>query len=180
MRSSKLFPISAFVLMVLFSSAAGELKPTTHKGFFLNFGFGGGTADLNEEGFQTDRKGGVTFNLRLGGALKQNLLLAGEIDAWRKEEGGAAIQFNNYAATLTYYPTQILFLKAGPAYSAATAEAFGFSETESGFGFTGGLGTELRLTQKFALIPMAQFIVQDYDGFSTNFFSITLDVGWFW
>ena len=135
---------------------------------------------MNVEGFQTDREGGVTFNLRLGGALKQNLLLGGEIDAWRKEEGGDAIQFNNYAAVLTYYPTPVLFLRGGPALSVATAESFGFTDTETGLGFTGGLGTELRLTRKFALIPMAQFIVQDYDGFSTNFFSITLDVGWFW
>lgn len=183
MRISKhLIGCSTLLIMALFSTVKAELKPTDHKGFFLNFGFGGGSAGLNEKGSSGDngRESGVTLNIRLGGALKQNLLLGGEIDAWRKEEGGLAIQFTNVAATLTYYPTQILFLKAGPAYSAATAEAFGFTETENGIGFTGGIGTELRLTRKFALLPMAQYIYQDYKDFTSNFFSITLDVGWFW
>jgi len=179
MRSSKLFPVSVLALMVLFSSAKGELKPTTHKGFFLNFGFGGGTADFNVEGFQTDREGGVTFNVRLGGALQQNLLLGFEGDAWRKDESGGFVQFNNYAASLTYYPSNVFFLKTGPSL-AVTTVGNGGTDSESGIGFMGGLGTELRLTPKFALIPMAQFIVQDYDGFSTNYLSITLDVGWFW
>ncbi len=176
MSAIKLFLTSSLLFTALFATVQGELKPTSHNGFFLNFGIGGGTADLNVSGFQTNREGGITLNIRLGGALRQNLLLGGEIDAWRKEEGGSAIQFNNYAAALTYYPNQILFLKAGPAFSVVTDDV----DSETGFGLTTGLGTELRLTRKFALIPMAHFIYQDYDGFTTNFFSITLDVGWFW
>jgi hypothetical protein len=179
MRPSKLFLGSALVFTALFSSAKGELKPAVHKGFFLNFGFGGGTADLNVEGFQTDREGGVTLNIRLGGTLQQNLLWGAEIDAWRKDKGGVFVQFNNYALALTYYPTEMFFLKAGPSL-AVTTVGNGGSDSESGVGFMGGLGTELRVARKFALVPMAQFIVQDYDGFSTNYLSITFDVGWFW
>ncbi len=179
MRALRLFLTTVFLLTTLFSIGYGELKPTNHNGFFINFGFGGGSADFNVDGFQTDREGGVTFNLRLGGALSQKLLLGFEGDAWRKDESGGFIQFNNYAAAVTYYPSNIFFIKGGPSY-AVTVVGNGGTDSESGFGLMGGLGTELRLARKFALVPMAQFIYQDYDGFSTNYFSIALDVGWFW
>ncbi len=183
-----MFPIRVIALFVLCvsviapASANAELRPAVHDGLYLGFGIGGGSAGLKIDGLADDlgRESGLSMNLRIGGAASNKILIGAEIDAWRKEEHGFALQYNNYAACITYYPAEMIFIKAGPAFSAVIAEAFGFTDTENGFGLTLGAGTEIRLGSKFALVPSFQYISQDLDGFSTNFYSFLLGFGWFW
>lgn len=179
---TRLIVVVIIGLFVFSNAAHGELKPANHTGLYLGFGLGGGTAGfkLDNVDFDFDRESGVALNLRIGGALRNDLLLGLEIDAWRKEESGFALQYNNYAASLSYYPHEMLFLKGGLALSAVVAEAFGFSDTDTGAGFTLGGGAEFRLGTKFALIPSIQFAFQDLEGYKTDFVSFLLGCSWFW
>jgi hypothetical protein len=179
---ARLLIVAAIGLFVLCNVAQAELKPANHTGLYLGFGVGGGTAGFNpnNSSVEYDREGGVSVNLRIGGSIQNDLLIGLEMDAWRKEEHGAALQYNNYAATLIYYPHEMLFIKGGPALSVVVAEVFGFMDTDSGVGFTVGGGAELRLGTKFALVPSFQYAYQNLDDYSTNFFSFLMGCSWFW
>lgn len=173
---------ACLIVFVLCSFASAEMKPTKHQGLYLGFGFGPGSSGFNEDNSNYDfgRDSGLVLNMRIGSAFNDNLLIGLEIDAWRKEENNVALQYNNYAAAVIYYPSTGFFLKGGFAYSVLVAEAYGLSSSESGSGFMAGVGYEIRTGDKFALVPSFQYIGQDYDGYSTNFYSIVLGFNWFW
>ena len=60
--------------------AFGQSKPQTRDGFTISFGLGGGTAGATCDGCDTDRETAPSLYLRLGGALRPNLMLANEIN----------------------------------------------------------------------------------------------------
>ncbi len=183
MKSVQLVGFVALLCLCFISQGAfAGIKPATHNGFFIGFGVGGASAgfSLDDSDFDFDRETGLSVDIRLGTAIANNILIGVEMDAWRKEEGGFVLQYNNYAAAVTFYPVEMFFIKAGPALSIVLAEAFGFTDTDTGFGFTGGAGVEVRLTDKFALVPSVQYAQQFMDGYSTNFISGLLGFNWFW
>ena len=182
MRTRGIYIFTGIILIICAIGANAELQPIKHNGLYLGFGigFGGGQIKLDNFDASSNRENGLSINLRIGGSLNPQVLLGAEIDAWRKEENGVAIQFNNYAACISYYVSQGFFIKGGPALSIVAAEAYGSSDSESGSGFTIGTGYEIRTGSKFALVPSFQYIYQDMDGYSTNFYSLLLNFNWFW
>jgi hypothetical protein len=146
------------------------------------------------------RKLAASGNYAWGGAVSQKVLLGVETNTWTKKydwliDGEMTVTLSNVAATVTWYPTNYFFLKAGPALGVLSlefepaGETFTVNDDATGGGFMIGAGGELRLTRKFALVPSAQWMWQRFksdpqfgaeEDFDFSFFSITLGVGWFW
>ncbi len=189
------------VLLLAFTTAAhAELKPATHSGFYIGFGLGWGSlkVELDDENddvdFISDAESGGAGNLRLGAALSNKLLLGVESNVWVKdyeidtgsEMADAKVTVSNLGLTLTYYPAEQFFIKGGPAFATAELEfdipgtIFAGSVEDEGGGVMLGAGGEFRLTRRFAIVPSAQWMYQQFDDYKISFFSATIGVGWFW
>ena len=186
--------IWAAVTMMLVSLSAGNVlagsNPHTRSGFFIGFNVGGGTADITiPNGSDTDREWGGAGNFRLGGALKNNLLLSGESTAWLKDEDNSSLTLGLVAFEVTYFPgDQGLFVKAGVGFASSSYEydagnGFTASKTENGFGLQAGAGYEWRLTRKFAMGPQVEYVYVNIGGDlvdTGNYFDATLGFNWYW
>jgi opacity protein-like surface antigen len=182
-----------------------DLKPADHTGFFIGLGVGGGSLKpkLEASGYalEDQAEGGGVGNVYLGGAVGPRLLLGLDVVGWTKQftyvEGSSNVTwtFANTSACIWYYPTEYFFLKGGPSLATADLQLdiyqWTTSHTKNGFGFTLGAGGELRLTDKFAIVPQAQFWYQSFSDFfgdlgdvpldvKTTTFAITVGVGWYW
>jgi hypothetical protein len=195
------------LFLILASSAFAGIKPATHSGFYVGFGLGWGSLKVeldnnnveldnnnDDVSFLSDAESGGAGNLRAGAALSNKLLLGVEANSWVKNYNveslgdtyDAKITVSNVAIALTYYPSEQFFIKGGPAFANARLE-FDVPETvfsgvakDDGAGLMLGAGGEFRLTRRFAIVPSAQWMFQQFDDYKINFFSITLGVGWFW
>ena len=151
---------------------------------------GAGTADISSDGADGDREWGGAGNLRLGGAIKNNLLLGAESSAWAKDENGTNVSLSTVALAVTYYPVadQGFFLRGGMGLASSSVEieesnGFKLSKDETGFGLVGAMGYEWRLTGKFALGPQVEFVYLNIGGDlvdTANFFDVTLGFNWYW
>lgn len=194
MRNRSVILMLACLLLLCGSTFAG-LKPDNHTGFFIGLGAGGGslTADFGD-GIESDPETGGVGNFYLGLALSQNILLGIDGTAWSKKveddfyDTDATWTFANAALCLWIYPAHYFYLKGGPAVARAELELdagnYSVSGSQDGFGFTAGAGGELRLTDKFAIIPQASFMYQSFDDdffeVTTTTFAVTIGVAWYW
>lgn len=201
MKRTAIFVIvAALLLFSLPMSALAELKPADHNGFFFGLGIGGGSLKLkldnNQVSVESEAETGGAVNLYLGVAISRSVLLGLSLDGWTKQYEDdftgtdATWTFANATACVWFYPTDYLFLKAGPSLARTELEisATGIAVTgsEEGFGIMIGLGGELRLGSKFALVPQAQYLHQNYGDIGAdtdleaNYFTITIGVAWYW
>ena len=203
-RTSKI-SVALLFLLLLSATARAELKPAPHNGFYVGLGVGIGSLKLEydnpDEDFDifSDSETGGAGNFRIGGALSNKVLLGFEGNSWVKDYdvdlGGdiypTKVTVSNACAAVTYYPTEYFFIKGGPAIAIAEVDVdipgsnLNYHDEATGGGIMLGVGGELRLTKKFALVPSAQWMWQkielgDFNDVKANFFSVTLGVGWFW
>lgn len=181
---------AVLALMLVPGAARAGDNPHKHSGFFIGFNLGAGTADATIPGAEdTDREWGGSGNLRLGGAINDNLLLGAETSGWTKEENGVTLSLGTLAAAVTYYPGESgLFLRGSIGFASASYEVdlgggLTQSETENGLGLGAAFGYEWRLTQKFALGPQVEFVYLNIGGDfidTANFFDATLGFNWYW
>jgi len=188
---SAVFMIVAILVMPLASgvSRAGD-HPHQRSGFFIGFNVGAGSADIGfSDAEDTDREWGGNANFRLGGALKNDLLLGAESSAWAKDEDGTTVSLSTITFDVTYYPDDLgFFLRAGIGFATSSVEVdFGGGLTQTnddtGFGLTAAMGYEWRLTGKFALGPQVEFAYLNVGGDvvdTANFFDATLGFNWYW
>jgi len=174
MRAAARLLVSLGVLAGLAASAASAQHPQTRKGFWIGFGFGYGSADASCDTFlgsqcgDADRQGGVTAFLKLGGTLSPNLLLGGAVNAWSKEDQGTTETLGNVTASLFYYPAPAsgFFLTGGLGFSSYRASNGGTIDG-NGWGFTTGLGYDIRVGRNISLTPNLNFVyggVGDIEG----------------
>lgn len=180
----------ALVAALLAQPAEAKLRESTHTGFFFSFGLGPGSLGLDFENsdFTFDREAGLSGNFRIGWALSQKILIGAESNFWTKnvEDLGddGKVTFTNASASLTYYFTDNVFIKGGPAIGSIEVETkeddLTVTGSKDGPGFTAGLGAEFRLASKFAIVPTIQWNWQKVDELKSNFVSLTVGVGWLW
>jgi hypothetical protein len=155
-----------------------------HKGFWIGFGIGGGSASTED----SDAVGGGAAYLRLGGTLSQKWLLGGEIMGWGRSEDGVSYSRSNTTFTVMFYPSQKggFYVKGGigGSYVDAGAEIFGFdvSLQEAGFGTTFGVGWDIKLGNNIYLTPNVDWMYQGIEILdetqNTNLLLITLGLIW--
>lgn len=169
------------LLVAIPQSVEGQDRPQTREGFFIGFGLGGGSFGCEGCG---DRQSGAAAHIKLGGAIRPNVLLGVESIGWTKDEGGARLSHVNVAAIVQFYPAAEngFFLKGGVGVSRLEASAsgggFSFSAGDNGLGLTAGLGYDIRLGTNFSLSPYGSFVWGDFEGGTANHVQFGLGVTW--
>ena len=110
----------SLVAAVLMSASAGaQSNPHVRQGFTIGFGLGLGSGEISVSSgsvsVSSDRKNDFTGYLRIGGAINENLVLAGETSGWVHTEGGGTgtMSFVSFVALLYPASTADFYLKAG-------------------------------------------------------------------
>ncbi len=158
------------VLAVLLAGSASAQQAQTRQGFWIGGGLGYGS--LGCDG--CDRVGAPSGYLKLGGTLRQNILLGVETNGWTKSEAGARLTMGNVSGAIYWYPmtTNGMFVKAGAGYSVLDNS---FAST-SGFGLLGGVGYDVRVSRNLSVTPVANWFRGSFDGGSANVLQIGLGV----
>src|SRR5215210_3514879 len=123
----------------------------------------------------SDREGGVSGFAKIGGTLRQNILLGVEMNGWTKSEGTGRVTMGNMSGAAYWYPmpTQGLFIKAGAGYSNLRADDGVTSANDGGFGVLAGVGYDVRVGRKLSITPVANWYRGGFNGGSAN----VLDIG---
>lgn len=131
--------------------------PQVREGFWIGFGFGGGSAKFDcDSCASSNSEDGFAGFLKMGGTVSPHVLIGGESNGWTKEEGGVTTNVGNVSATIYYYPkaTGGFFLRGGFGFAAYSASGGGSKLTGAGLGFTLGLGYDFRVARNFSLSPV--------------------------
>jgi hypothetical protein len=166
MRSSMMRALALSLLCA--TSALAQSRPQTREGFTASFGLGGGSAGVTCDDCESDRETAPSLYLRLGGAYRPNLIIAGEINGWSKEDEDAGVEGRITIVTINavaqWYPqvTSGFFLNGGLGIGSLNVEAdisgLGtLSSKTTGLGYQVGAGYDLRLGTNFSLTPYATF-----------------------
>jgi hypothetical protein len=155
------------LLLALGATAAQAQHPQTREGFWINFGFGYGSAHEQCDGCADTTIGGFTGFVRLGGTVNPHLLIGGEIIGFSHEYpadslGPSANEvLGSITASLYYYPKPAggLFLKAGLGFSDFdfTVSNGGGSVTGVGAGAIVGIGYDIRVGRNISITPTGDF-----------------------
>jgi hypothetical protein len=163
------------LLTVLLASTSFAQQAQTRDGFWIGGGLGYGS--LGCEGC-TDRTGAPSGYLKLGTALRQNILLGIETNGWTKSEFDARLTMGNVSGAVYFYPmaTMGLFVKGGAGYSALNVSSDVGSGTESGLGMILGAGYDVRVARNLSITPVANWFRGSFDGGSANVLQIGVGV----
>jgi hypothetical protein len=168
MSRSMLLAAAALLLVALPSAAQ---RPQTRQGFWISGGPSWGSLDLACDGCETDRETGLTLLLAMGGTLRPNLLLGGELEGWSKEIGGVDLTVGHLSGVVYWYPRPAsgLFLKGGAGLALYSVDAGPLGEEDdSGLGLHAGVGYDFRVGRNLSLTPAAGVFWGDFGGGDAN------------
>lgn len=192
------------VALLLGATSAGATKPHDRGGFFIGFGLGVGAAgwdwanDLDDE----PGEGSGVAQFRLGGALRDNLVLGFELSSWVKkwelqsgslDVGDVTANFSAATFAATWFPGNVgFFVKGGVGAATAKGEVdidipglefLSFDEVDEGLALLAATGYEWRLTDKFALGPQVEVVFLAIDGDVVKdvvFIDGAMQFNWYW
>jgi outer membrane protein with beta-barrel domain len=170
--------ICALLALALATTASAQ-QAQTRQGIWFGGGLGYGSLGTSCDGCaDVDREGGVSGYAKVGGTLRQNILLGVELNGWTKDEGGATVTMGNLSGAAYWYPmpTQGLFIKAGAGYSDLRVSSGGISASDGGFGLLGGLGYDIRASRNLSITPVANYFRGSFDGGSADVLQIGIGV----
>ncbi len=161
----RLIPVVLLLSLLAGSGTAGAQNPQVRKGFTAAVGLGVGSAGLSCDGCASDRASGGGLRFMFGGALKPNLVLAGEGEGWSKTDLDGSESTITWTSFVTqWYPKQAsgFFVKAGlgiSAISIATRSAGRTDRLETfAPGLVAGAGYDIRVGRNFSLTPYATLL----------------------
>ena len=187
MRARTIAISLSVALLALFSAAAAFAGSYPHErdGMILGFNLGGGSAGVNVTGFDTERKGGVAGNFRVGYAFSPQIAAGLEGNMWTKDVDGTTRTFSVGAAALTYYPGATgFFVRGGVGVGTVDlSEDQGgvtYSASDNGFGWLVGTGYEWRLGRRFALGPQFDYAhAKVNEDVSISYINFTAGLNWY-
>ncbi len=105
---------STAIVTLGLASPADAQRTAVHDGFWISFGFGGGSA-FGDVAFDGDSKFGGAGFLRMGGSPSQQLLIGGELIGWGTSVDDVDIGRGALMFTALYYPSPAggFYLKGG-------------------------------------------------------------------
>ena len=186
-NSTKILTAVAAVLLLLPLSSAGaqrrrglvDVSPASERhGFWLNAGVAAGGENYRFDSpgtWQPNDQVEPALWLALGGTVNPYLRLGGELNGWvyeHNDPSGTGYRVTDYlvGALLTgqVYPVRTLgfFLKGGIGItrSGESISGGGYGVGETGFGYLGGLGYEVRLGRNIFLTPAANIMFHRSSG----------------
>lgn len=159
MRMPRHFLALAGLLMLVASTARAQYAQR-RDGFWIGFGLGYGTANIScDDCGSGPRTGGVTGFLKLGGTPSRNVLIGGTVNAWSHSSGGATETMGNVTASVSVYPLAAsgLFVTGGLGFSNYDVNTSP-SVSGTGWGFTTGVGYDIRVGRTVSLTPVMSFV----------------------
>jgi len=170
MRSTLL---RTLVLTLLWASPLlAQGYPQRREGFTAAFGLGMGSAGITCDDCDTDRESAPSVFLRLGGAYRPNVILAGEINGWSKtdeDDNGLGGETRVTMATINFVaqwypqPTSGFFLNGGLGLGTIRTEIDledlpgTFSSNTTALGYQVGTGWDFRIARNVSINPYATF-----------------------
>ena len=148
------------------AQAQGATAPT-RQGFTFSLGLGGGSAAIQCDGCDSDRENGLSGYLRMGGALRPNLIIGGETHGYTKTETEGADELKATISYISAYaqfypqPTNGFFVKGGLGLGMINFDLSGTINAEmksTAAALTMGAGYDWRLAPNFSLTPYANFL----------------------
>lgn len=149
---------SLLALALIFSASlaqAQDSRTQTREGFGISFGFGAGSAGAACDACTSDRTTGLSGYLRLGGHVNAQTLVAFESNGWVNSEDGIDETLGFYSGVVQFYPNadQGFYVKGGIGLSLYTATDGVDDLSGTAFGFTAGMGYDIRVGRSFSLTP---------------------------
>jgi opacity protein-like surface antigen len=165
------------ILATLTLAPAAAQQAPARDGFFFGVGFGYGGLELTCEGCDFDREGSYSGHIRLGGALNQRLLLGVESEGFYKDEATGWLTAGTITGSVYYYPLQHtpLYVRGGVGLGLLQIEVDGIGgDTQTGFGWSVGLGYDIPVGETTALTPYANWMWGDLEEGGFNIYQIGL------
>jgi hypothetical protein len=178
MRTLRATGICAILAAIMATSAVAQ-QEQTRQGFWIGGGLGYGSLGISCTGCaDVGRTGSASGYFKLGGTLRQNILLGVEMNGWTKSEGAGRISMGNLSGAAYWYPmpTQGLFIKGGAGYSNLRADDGVTSANDGGFGVLAGVGYDIRAGRKLSITPVANWYRGGFNGGSANVLDIGLGI----
>ncbi len=179
--------VMAMAALVLVASPAEAQRTAVHDGYWIGFGFGGGSA-FGDDAFDGDSKFGGAAFLRMGGSPSQQLLLGGELIGWGTDQDNVMIARGAMMFTALYYPSPSggLYLKGGAGFAGRTAEwelqidnlTATVTDEQGGIGLGAGLGYDIQLGRNFFLTPALDFVYTGTEGDGASLLLFTVGATW--
>ena len=168
------------------TSLAGS-HPQKHHNFFIGFNAGVGVADVTFAEGQSEGNSGGAANVRIGGAIRNNVLLGAELTGWVRKENGHPIGMANALFALTYFPSDGFYIRAGmglgDTHFMDKSGAIPESKDEFGVAYAAAIGYEWRLTGKLAVGPQVEYNWLSVHGElidKASYLNTTLGFNWYW
>jgi hypothetical protein len=166
-------------LCVLADSRPSVAQAPTRTGFLIGFGLGVGSLGIEDA---SERETSGTGYFKLGGALSDRVLLAGETAFWAKDIDGGTVYSSSISAVAYVYPNPQggFFLQGGLGLANFEVELDSFgSGSENGTAITLGAGFDIGFGGRFALTPYGSWVVSNFDGGNTNLLHFGLGFNWY-
>ena len=157
-RRAALFLGACSLLLAAPLAAQGHAQ--TREGFYATFGLGAGSAGVSCNGCATDRESAASMYVNMGGTVRPNLLIGGEISGWTKSDQGVDETISSLMAVAHYYPAakQGFFLSGGLGYTMMKLDDSVDEVKSAGVGMQVGAGFDWRVANTFSLTPYAQYV----------------------
>lgn len=156
MRTLVRLLVSLVAISLLGSVGVVAQRPQIRQGFWIGFGFGGGSLGWNCDGCTKQDHGGPTGFVRLGGTPSDKILLGAEINAWILDVGAAEITAGYSTFTVYWYPSASggLFLKGGLGTAAYLSKTASTTAESNSAALVLGAGYDWRVGRKISITPM--------------------------
>lgn len=131
------------------------------KGFWGGLGLGYGSMGISCSFCGTDREGGLSGNLRLGGTLSPRLRLGVETNGFTKTVNGIDVMVGQLGVVGNYYPsaTGNLYVRASVGLSRIVLDDGVDEITAMGPGFGLGAGYDFFIGRSLSLSPYFNYLV---------------------
>lgn len=190
----------AAVLVAVSLVATAAAGPPPHRGgFYVGVGMGFGNAswewaDTSRYGTAPDEWAG-SLNLRLGHALRDDLVLGAEFQGWAKkwfvdsDSIQATVQMGSIMLAATWWPGNVgPYLRAGAGVGRARAELTDGilayeTGTDTGPALLGAVGYEWRAAEAFAVGAQVEYVYLALDGDvfgDTTVLDGSIQFNWYW
>lgn len=131
------------------------------KGFWGGLGLGYGSMGISCSFCGTDREGGLSGNLRLGGTLSPRLRLGIETNGFSKTVEGIDVMAGQLGIVANYYPsaTGNLYVRVSGGFSQITLDDGTDEIKATGPGFGVGAGYDFFIGRSISLSPYFNYLV---------------------
>jgi hypothetical protein len=193
---------AATALLAVTATTSSATKPHARGGFTVGFGLGAGNAawDWAAPGTDSPSEWSGAGNFRIGGAIREDLVLAFESSVWIKNYdlvsegltiGDARVTFNTATFAATWFPgNRGAFLRGGVGFASARGEVnsdelafIGLDSTDNGVAALSACGYEWRLSDKFAIGPQVEVVFLGTSGDVVDnvvIFDGSVQFNWYW